>query len=1435
MQNYTHAHLIHLSHLAEMSSSISLVSKFFTSDQKHTAAVSLANLLRENSENAPLLADLLTQLEPVTIDAIYPQLMQYVNHTASSGNVDQFDVSVSFLQLVPTLNEEFFSSSLTELKRAIGSHLNFVTSFQKDAETYLADVDPNVEITKSQILNRLEFLSVLVSKSGSQISHDDFDKLLCLFLGHSDDEISSACSKVIRWRIDHLAHQCDSDSQLCDYLWKLIFGLIYSAASKKHYNNAYIMWLRMLNSTSSNLRNNKQFQCDYLNRQFYWEVLQNGLVSSSHEIRKFCLSILQLSVKSISTSFLTDIITWNMDQHQVLLKEWSRFTTLYEILGIDTSLHQTQAAVNDILALITPESLIHPSWGFCLLSTGFQASIDSVRKFSAHILLSIPSENLHLVQYGLCFLEDTYLPYMIQSRHFVVRTTENGSRELQCEYGDKFSQFLSQILLNLRTDEEFQQVSLSILKILEKNKEAYDGVRVYTALGLLKGLKGKKVLKFGLHDNLIIKLFDDFSEGELFSKTIQTLNLQLLLKFKLDNLSDFTSIVTKFIKFNGYQIFNEHLPSISQYLSETGFTTDDIINAIKSNTIPENEQIALFAIICNSPNADITSLESMVAAKSDLFISEMISSGVRIKGSFRSRVTKIWTDSICGILTADVYRNLCTTNLDFSEIFNKDDSLDNLYLSIVEDVKSSDYGILIHSVAKLKFFNRCACSFGLPSSIDLAGLLELHGTIFTQSSGCSKTVSDFYKLKEEAFGEYHQLVSIFVENNCGPSFDISPLLGVLHFGSTHHTTLLSICRVIYAGLESGCMDDETMQQGLVQLAESTIELDAERFKLADNDVHNFLIRIHCHPVVLESTIRNGILNELVSAFCEIFLFNANTRRGLFPPLAKEMMKFQMANPIEFEKMPFLPLFFVRAMMHRQVQHNAFKLEEIIGSIYDSVLNPVEKSNIYREIYGEDEVSSKVRIFAMLNSIKSPECARGILDAVFDKEDPFFFFNIIRSTDGVEEYTRSQLAKIVISVFDLVEIDYSFDNYFQHFFYFIENDPSPLVRVYFEWVIAAHLARKPERAPEVFSKLQSSISVHELRPTLVTIYERILFLMARSMDDENKTRYLTQLATIVLPAASTNKAVTRHFSMSLATSMYEEIRNNNIKVDKSVLSILSNMYESAVAQDAFGQYRSGNALLWDIVGDLTLVNISGGLLLRLNDRDVEYFTNEEFCKYLSKDEQARLNHPVGENNLNLWVKEIKASETRALQESNNIALSPLQTKSGAWSTVMDVDQSDRGSDIVRSDLIVVASLVDKAPNLGGICRLCDVLGAGLMTLHDLKVKNHPQFKSVAVTADYWMPMIEVVPGKIVQYLREKKAEGYTLIGLEQTDKSVVLDSDLKFPKKSLILLGREKEGVPGELLAELDICVEIKQVGVVRSMNIQTATAVIVHAYSSQNC
>lgn len=44
-----------------------------------------------------------------------------------------------------------------------------------------------------------------------------------------------------------------------------------------------------------------------------------------------------------------------------------------------------------------------------------------------------------------------------------------------------------------------------------------------------------------------------------------------------------------------------------------------------------------------------------------------------------------------------------------------------------------------------------------------------------------------------------------------------------------------------------------------------------------------------------------------------------------------------------------------------------------------------------------------------------------------------------------------------------------------------------------------------------------------------------------------------------------------------------------------------------------------------------------------------------------------------------------------------------------------------------------------------------------------------------------------PAQLADYLQQRKAEGYAIIGVEQTARSVAL-TQYRFPEKSLLLLG-----------------------------------------------
>ena len=87
--------------------------------------------------------------------------------------------------------------------------------------------------------------------------------------------------------------------------------------------------------------------------------------------------------------------------------------------------------------------------------------------------------------------------------------------------------------------------------------------------------------------------------------------------------------------------------------------------------------------------------------------------------------------------------------------------------------------------------------------------------------------------------------------------------------------------------------------------------------------------------------------------------------------------------------------------------------------------------------------------------------------------------------------------------------------------------------------------------------------------------------------------------------------------------------------------------------------------------------------------------------------------------------------------------------------------------------------------------------------------------------------------LLPFLRSHRARGYYIVGLEQTSSSVSLDG-FHFPDQPiLLLLGKEKEGIPVEFLQAVDQCVEIPQMGITRSLNVHVSGAIAIWEHTKQ--
>ncbi|MCA9350070.1 TrmH family RNA methyltransferase [Candidatus Saccharibacteria bacterium] len=85
--------------------------------------------------------------------------------------------------------------------------------------------------------------------------------------------------------------------------------------------------------------------------------------------------------------------------------------------------------------------------------------------------------------------------------------------------------------------------------------------------------------------------------------------------------------------------------------------------------------------------------------------------------------------------------------------------------------------------------------------------------------------------------------------------------------------------------------------------------------------------------------------------------------------------------------------------------------------------------------------------------------------------------------------------------------------------------------------------------------------------------------------------------------------------------------------------------------------------------------------------------------------------------------------------------------------------------------------------------------------------------------------------VIQAIEKAKIEGNQIYALEQNNRSVSL-KNAKLARKCAFILGREVEGVAPDVLDHAEQIVEIPQHGTKESLNIATATAILLYDIST---
>lgn len=145
---------------------------------------------------------------------------------------------------------------------------------------------------------------------------------------------------------------------------------------------------------------------------------------------------------------------------------------------------------------------------------------------------------------------------------------------------------------------------------------------------------------------------------------------------------------------------------------------------------------------------------------------------------------------------------------------------------------------------------------------------------------------------------------------------------------------------------------------------------------------------------------------------------------------------------------------------------------------------------------------------------------------------------------------------------------------------------------------------------------------------------------------------------------------------------------------------------------------------------------------------------------------------------------------------------------------------------KSSIVIVLDNVRSQSNVGSVFRTADAFLTKKIYLCGITAK--PPHRDIQKTALGATESVEWSHHEsTLNVVRQLKAEGYKIIGIEQTEGSVALQN-IKIEKgeKYALIFGHEVNGVDQNVIDLCDMCVEIPQFGIKHSFNIAVSAGIV---------
>ena len=312
---------------------------------------------------------------------------------------------------------------------------------------------------------------------------------------------------------------------------------------------------------------------------------------------------------------------------------------------------------------------------------------------------------------------------------------------------------------------------------------------------------------------------------------------------------------------------------------------------------------------------------------------------------------------------------------------------------------------------------------------------------------------------------------------------------------------------------------------------------------------------------------------------------------------------------------------------------------------------------------------------------------------------------------------------------------------------------PTVRHYLDMLYVS-IFLQTDSFSDVLIEILSRQDTIKVQPLVSVLYVAGYYLLFREFS--YKTQFNTIYKLVALNIGN-NTSFSRYLSQYIVTKLLDTQKIDMTDTESRTCAKImernkENVVLSKLFEEVMGRYNS-------IVTELNLLGLLRSRFVGERLEIVHNYVCDQFKEVSLQGTIRSLDDSSTTRPDQACLEALASIYSEMEQEVQGEESSIFQRKIDNVLSIFPVGESSR---VQRpSEIVIVASLLQKLPNLANLTRTCEIFGAKELVIPSKSILKDQEFLSVTVTAEKWLPFVECPPEKLAQLLRMYKDSGYSV--------------------------------------------------------------------------